>query len=480
MLDCHYATLGRAAFFVAVAGLAGGCTTSGEPPAATIKPVSSYQTAQSLKAGTSVWPGEGWWTQYGDPQLSALIEEGLRDAPDMRAAAARLAIADSGIGTAKSALLPSLNANASVDTERQSYNYLIGSDFVPKGWNDGGLAAISFNWQIDFWGRNRAALAAAKGDAAASAAEADAARLALSTGIAGVYAKLDALYAERNTTSRALNVRHQTVSLIADRTQQSLENDSALERVRAAEASTKAHLDAIDEQIALTRNQLAAMVGAGPDRGLSITAPKVSGKSWSGVPADLPLELVGRRPDIIAARMRVEAGGERVKVAQADFYPNINLAAVIGRQALGLDLFGNPDSTFGSAGPAISLPIFEGGRLEAAKGRAVANHDLAVANYDATLSEALKEVADAVVSKRQLRLRIADTQRAVTAASKAWQVTKDRYEGGLANYLEVLTAQDQLIDAEAAEAALVARSFALDIDMIRALGGGYSATETTK
>ena len=443
-----------------------------------VKPMSDYASARSLApSGSAAWPAESWWQAYGDPQLASLITEGLNGASDMRIAAARVALAYAGVGSSQAALLPTVGASVKADSERQSYNYLISKDFVPKGWKDAGVGTLSLDWEIDFWGKNRAALAAAKGSAAAAEAEGAATRLALSTGIADAYGHLAALYADRDSAVSAISVRKQTLSLMSDRYGKGLENEGALERSRAAEAASEAQLAEIDEGIGLAKNQLAALIGAGPDRGLSIVRPKVKGGRFTGVPSSLPAEFLGRRPDILAARYTAEAASKQIDAAKASYYPNVNLAAMIGKQALGLNMLTDTGSTLGSVGPAISLPIFDGGRLRAGERTAVSQYEIAVATYDKTLTEALRQVADAVVSKRQLTSQLANTRRSAAAAEKAWRVVSDRYNGGLATYLEVLTAEDALITARRATAALQARAFTLDIAMVRALGGGFRSTE---
>ena len=179
----------------------------------------------------------------------------------------------------------------------------------------------------------------------------------------------------------------------------------------------------------------------------------------------------------MAARATAEAGLKDIDAAKAAYYPNVNLAAMIGKQALGLNMLADPGSTLGSVGPAVSLPIFDGGRLRAGERSAVSQYEIAVAGYDRTLTEALRQVADAVVSKRQLASQLANTRRSAAAAEKAWRVVSDRYNGGLATYIEVLTAEDALIQTRYALAALQTRAFALDVALVRALGGGYRNQE---
>lgn len=449
-------------------------------------PLATLTTPAVLKSdttlaghATSVWPSDGWWAGYRDPQLTRLIDEGLNGAADMKAATARLAAANAAARGALGGLLPTIGAEAKVDRERQSYKYLIAEQNVPKGWNDAGIATLAFNWEIDFWGKNRAALAAATSSAEAAAAEAAGARLVLSTGIALAYADLAALHADRDAADDAVKVRGQSLALIRERAANGLENEGALERAKSAEALSKAQLAEIDEAIGLTRNRLAALVGAGPDRGLALTRPRAGGARYLGLPPRIALDLVGRRPDLVAARRRAEAATHSVDVAKAAFYPNVNIAAVIGRQALGIDILAHEGATLGSIGPAVSLPIFSGGRLVAAQAGAEANQAAAVAAYDGALTNALREVADAVVSKRALARRLGETRTAVTAAEAAWRVVSDRYKGGLATYMEVLGAEDALIAARRAAASLGARAFTLDIQLVRALGGGFRQPEKT-
>lgn len=463
-----------------LATLLAGC--AGIVPAETSLP--SPKDAATLATDRSLpgspkgrWPSDGWWTGYGDRQLSGLVEEGLAGASDIAAARARLERARAAAAVSRSALLPSLDGRGKVDQERQSYNYLISEQVVPHGWNDAGMLFVDASWEIDFWGKNRAALAAATSDAAAADAEAAAARLLLSSSIASGYAEFAGLEAEREAVRDAVSVRRRTLSLIEGRLAQALENEGARDRARSAEAASRAELAAVDEQIALSRNRLAALVGAGPDRGLRLARPKVSGERFTALPTRLPIDLLGRRPDVVAARERVEAAASRIDVAKAAFYPNVNLVGSLGWQSLGVDKLTNPGSTFGSIGPAVSLPIFRGGRLVADQSAAEATYAEAVATYDGAVVRALREVADALASKRQLRRRLADTVEAANAAQKAWTVESERYRGSLATYLEVLSAEEALISSRRAVAALRARAFALDIQMIRALGGGWRSPE---
>jgi NodT family efflux transporter outer membrane factor (OMF) lipoprotein len=463
-----WTTLGLAAPLLA------GCATLPKPGAApALRPASSFASTASLAAPQADWPSDRWWESFGDPQLTALIEEGLATATDLRAAQARFEQAAALVQQTRSRLLPTIAANGEAGVTKQSYNYLFPRALAPKGWPDYGLATGRIDWELDFWGRNRAALAAARSDAAAAQAEAAAARLVLSAGIAAAYADLADLFAQADAAQRAIEVRQRTVELIDGRRVQGLENVGAVERARAALAAAQGELAALNETIALTRNRIAVLLGAGPDRGLSIARPTARAAKSFGLPANLPADLIGRRPDVIAARLRAQAAASRIRQARAAFYPNVNLAGLIGLQSLGIGDLVKSGSSFGTAGPALSLPIFDGGRRTGAYRAAEAEYRGAVAEYDGALGQALREVADATASERALAERIGRADEAERAAAAAWTVANNRYRGGLATSLDVLVAEDSLIDARRTLATLRNRRFVLDVALVRALGGGF-------
>lgn len=445
------------------------------PPAQVARSPESYAAARSLAAPTADWPADRWWSAYGDPQLDALIDEALQGSPDLASAEARVRKAQALAGQARAATLPSATANASYSSVKQSYNNGVPPAFVPQGYNDAGRLSLDFAYEVDFFGKNRAALAAATSDAQAAQADAAASRLALSTNVAAAYADLAQLFADRDAAQDALSTREQSARLIADRLANGLENRGADEQARGNAASAKADLASIDESLGLTRNRIAALLGAGPDRGLAIERPRIGSLKAFGLPADLKADLIGRRPDVTAARLRAEASTHRIKEAKAQFYPDINLAAYFGQQSLGLDLFTKGGSSIGSIGPALRLPIFDGGQLRANYRGAAADRDAAVASYNAALTQALKDVADAAVSTRALDARLSESRKAYEASRNAHDIALQRYRGGLSTYLDVLAAEDAMIANQRTVADLQTRAFTLDVALVRALGGGFQA-----
>lgn len=465
--------LAATALTVALAG----CAMIPPEPANLPEPASAQNLGadKTLASAQADWPSDRWWEGFSDSQLISLIEEGLAGATEIRVAEARFAQAATLVHQARSRLLPTAGATGEAGATKQSYNYIVPEAAVPRGWNSYGQTTVNLTWDVDFWGRNRAALAAARSDAEAAEVEAAATRLAVSTGIAVAYADLANLYAERDAAADAVRVRTSTLELMQDREVQGLENMGAVSRARSALATARGDLLALDEVIMLSRHRIAALLGAGPDRGLSIARPTAQVLEAHDLPTNLPAELVGRRPDIIAARLRAEAAMSRIKGARAAFYPNVSLTGLVGLQALGLDDVFTSGSEFGSVGPAVSLPLFDGGRLKAQYRASEATYAAAVAQYDGALVQALREVADAATSKHTLDHRLDQAAQAAEAAEAAWTVANNRYYGGLATYLDVLAAEDALIATRRTVSTLQTRAFALDIALIRALGGGFNS-----
>lgn len=440
------------------------------------KTPSTYQTSQSFASSVCNWPDERWWEGYQDPQLNLLIDDALKDSPDLAAAFARLHRAEAFGQISGASLKPQISANAAATEQKLSYNYLTPRSMTPNGWNDYGKASLDFSWELDFWGKNRAALAAATSQIEASHAELAQAKLILASVIAANYAELAHLFAQQETLSSSIAVRAKTTRLFQERFANGLETKGAISTAQARLAEAEGDLLIINEQIGLQRNRLSALVGAGPDRGLSIKHPVINIQNNLKLPSNLAVDLLGRRPDINAARLQVEAQLSRIDQKKAEFYPNINLSAFIGVQSLGLNMLSDHGSSIGGIGPAISLPLFTAGRLQGELRGAQATYDEVVANYNRTLTQALEEVANAVVSQKALNSQLLKAEEAVSAAQESYRVAHNRYDGGLGNYIDVLYAEDTLLGTKRTLANLQSRILSLDIALKRSLGGGYTHT----
>jgi NodT family efflux transporter outer membrane factor (OMF) lipoprotein len=345
-----------------------------------------------------------------------------------------------------------------------------------------GSAGLSFSFDLDLWGKNRAALAAATSDAEAAGYELAQARLALTTGIASTFADLAQLFRQRDTLEAALRIRAETLNLVNQRVEIGLDPRAELKQAEGRVAEARDDLAANQEAIGLTRNALAALVGAGPDRGLAIQRPAVGAFAAQFIPTNATIDLIGRRPDVAAYRASVEAAASRIKEARAAFYPNISITALLGLSAFGIGDIFSSTSSFGSVSPAVTLPLFHGGALQGQYRGARGRYDEAIALYNRQVITALRETADAVTSRRALDARLIESRRALADFEEANSLARMRYARGLSTYLDVLSAEESVLGARLNVAELETRAFELDVALVRALGGGVARTpnKTTK
>jgi len=193
------------------------------------------------------------------------------------------------------------------------------------------------------------------------------------------------------------------------------------------------------------------------------------------LPSTLPAELIGRRPDIAAARWRIEATSHEIASAKAEFYPNVNLVAFIGLQSLGASNLLSAASRVAGAGPAVTLPIFDAGRLRANLAGRDAEYDIAVEQYNQMVADAMRDVVDQLVSARSVDEQRIELRAAIGTAQEAYDLALLRYREGLGNYVQVLSAEQPLLFQRSLEADLDARALEIDINLVRALGGGFES-----
>src|SRR5262245_10075619 len=252
-----------------------------------VKSFDEYSTQRSFVAPAGEWPRDAWWTSYGDGQLDALIDEAMQDSPTLAAAEARLRRAQAQAQVSRGAQMPQTSVSASASEQKQSYHYLSPPAFTPQGWNDYGRASLDISWELDFWGKNRAAFAAATSESEAALADAAQARLTLSTSIASAYAEFARLHAAIDTAQAAVAVRTKTADLFRRRHENGLETLGGVRQVEARRASAESDLLLLEEQLGLQRNRIAALMGAGPDRGLTIARPTVDLAQSFALPQNL-------------------------------------------------------------------------------------------------------------------------------------------------------------------------------------------------
>jgi NodT family efflux transporter outer membrane factor (OMF) lipoprotein len=453
--------------------LAGCATSGGIHPDGTPTDPSSLKADRSLakvQVSEAAWPKNDWWTGLGDPQLNALIAEALHDNPTLAVADARARAAQAAAGAADASRQPTLNVGASVAEAR------IPTSIPALGNGHLGAAKYvygSFKWDLDLWGGQRAAWEAALGQYRASEVDAQAARIELSTNVARAYVQLSYAYVQQDVATAELKRANEARDLTHQRVAAGIDNLSQLKQSDSEVATAQVQKAQADRAIDAAQSSLSVLLGKGPDRGLDIARPQLLPPGALMVPGNVPADVIGHRADLVAARWRVEAAGKDIKSAKTEFLPNVNIGAMVGLINLGGSNLFQLSNRFYEAAPAISLPIFDGGRRRANLSSKDAQYDLAVAQYNQTLVSAVNEISDDYDALNSLKEQVGAQQRALDAASDAWTLSEQRYKSGIGSYLEALSVRQELLAAEQRMAALHAQQADLNVQLIQALGGGF-------
>ena len=446
----------------------GGCALMdpAAPPAAEIDGARLGLARQEV-----AWPDAQWWRRYGDAQLDQLIDEALASNPSLTSAQARLAQANAAVAGARAPLLPRVDGNYSLTREHLPKNYIYPAPLGGSVASDNRLA-LDFTWELDFWGKNRALLKSAVSQRDAASADAQAARNLLSRAVVRSYLNLQNGFAQRQVLERTLKQRADVLDLTRGRVSAGLDTQVEAKQAESSLAAARVELTQEETTIAQLRNQIAALAAAGPARGQSVRPVTLTAPSGV-VPASVPLELLGHRPDVVAARWRAEAARSQIDAARAQFYPNVNLVAFAGFQALGTNQLLDAGSRTAGIGPAVTLPIFHGGELNANLAGRRADADVAVADYNQTVLDAVQQTADALDALRLIDREKQEQRQAREAIESAYDIAVQRYKAGMGNYLSVLTAQTTVLTQARLDTDLQARAYQLDADLAYALGGGY-------
>ena len=460
----------------AVAALMAGCASV--PPSTTVAPLAATDLAstQTLASQSGTWPASNWWQGFNDPQLNGLMDEALAHSPSLLAAQARLDKAQAFEDQVHATLKPTLTLNGSVVETKQSLNMGFPpafKDFLPGGYLPEGRFTVDANYDIDLWGKSRAAIKGAASQSRAAELDTVVVRQNIATAVVNAYVELNRLYETRDELALLKQGSDIKLDLYQARADHKLDARDVLLSAQDDQAQIAQRIAATDGAIRLQASAIAALVGAGPDRGLTIARPQLAPVDVNTLPDNVPLDLIGRRADIAAARLRVEAQGQNIKYTRADFYPNLKLNAYWGVQALGLQYLGSPDSQIGSIGPAISLPIFNGGRLRANYRGAEADYNDAVATYDDTLTTALQQVADAASATQTTAGELTAAQARRDSAETTYELTKARFGKGLNTKMDVLTAHAKVVAIDSALTDLRAQAYRDRVSFIAALGGGF-------
>ncbi|HEY2401126.1 MAG TPA: efflux transporter outer membrane subunit [Steroidobacteraceae bacterium] len=389
---------------------------------------------------------DAWWVEYQDPQLDRLINAAVGENPTLEQTLARVRLAQATVDAAATALWPYVSYDADVSRERLS-----GKDVIPhpyagtKVWR--GAETLNFSWELDFWGRQSSLLRQARNDATASALDAAAARLAIIGAVVRTYFELERCYELVEVAEREERQRQEILDITMERFKAGL--DTSVELRQAAGAVPEARVARLTIQAELDRDVhlLAALTGHGVDQYEGIQRPKLDADRTLSMPSALPIDLLARRPDILACRLRVESARAGLEAARAEFYPNIDLSAFAGTQAIGLDnLFHGQAAAFG-VGPALHLPVFDAGRLKAKYRANTAAIDIALTAYNQTVLTAVRESSDQLSNIASLDSSLVEQERSLDDAEEAFRLAGRRYKAGVSTYLTVLATETQVLAA---------------------------------
>jgi multidrug efflux system outer membrane protein len=418
-----------------------------------------------------------WWTVFGDATLAGLEQRALRDNPNVRAAAERLVQARAQLGATRASQLPAVGVAAGVSNSRTSAESPMGATFGHQSIKGTEYSVgANFSYEIDLWGRVRRAVESADAQALAARDDRDGVLLMLSSQVATTYWQLRGLDAELAILNNALATRREAQQLIEARFNAGLSNELDVSRTRIERANAEADIQEVQRQRNTLEHALAVLVGASPSQ--PILAPAASAATAlpqpPAIPVGLPASLLGQRPDLAASVATLRAFNAQVGVAEGAFYPSISLTGNFGYASETLGTLAQGSARQFSFGPlALSLPVFEGGRIQANVNLAKARYDEAVANHEARLLTALREVEDAL-SDVQQRQQQGDVQvQAQQAAARAVQVAQARYDRGVSTYLDVTDAQRSALAADRAAAQIRTQRLLAAVAVARALGGGW-------
>jgi NodT family efflux transporter outer membrane factor (OMF) lipoprotein len=414
-----------------------------------------------------------WWHQFGDARLDDLVAKALAGSPNLGAAQARVVRAQAVVDSARGAELPHVDFDAGVKRELLSRNGLFPPPYGGSIFNQSN-ANFGLKWDADLFGRQKADLQAALGGARAAQADADVAAQQIATQVVRTYFALARLESQRAVAQRTYDQRKQMLSLIQQRVGAGLDTVVEQKQGEGALPDTLAQIEALDEQIDLTRHMLAAL-SAQPMQALATLAPTLDALHVSPQPPVLGADLIARRPDVAAALARVEASEQQVKSQRTQFYPDINFAAGFGLDSISLSKFLELPSKTWSFGPALHLPIFEGGQLRAQLKGKGAERDAAIQAYNQQVIDAVREAADAATSAASIGRQLQLQRQALEASTASYDFSQKRYGQGLGNALIVLNAETQMLAERRLEVDLEYRALDVQAQLMKALGGGWTA-----
>ena len=418
-----------------------------------------------------------WWRATGDPQLDRIVADALAGSPTLAQGLARIGQAQAVLATRRAEDGPDVTLDAQAQVARLSGRYTIPPPYAGSV-RFVGTAAANLSWNLDLFGRQQAAIEGARASARAAALDLAAARLALAGSVAETYVDLARAERQAAIARRTIDTRAGALRLTQVRIRNNLASNLDAQAAGTLLAQARGALVRAEGDRALAANALAALAGRGPDYAAAIQPATIDLDRALPMAPVIPADLLARRADVAAAAAQIDAATAGRQVARRAFYPNVNLAALAGLQAIGIGNLVSLDAGTVGAGPAIHLPLFDNGRLKADFAGATAALELAVANYDERVVAAVRQAADAAALVGNLAGQRAEQARVVRGFRETGRLNAIRVSSGLDSRLDLIDNDIRQLDAEQADADLAPAAARQRIALVLALGGGFALEET--
>ncbi len=432
------------------------------------------QHAASLALARDAWPDQEWWKQYHEPQLDALVARALKDNPTMAVAQTRIASAQVAVNVQRAAEGPQVDLAGGVNRQRYSGTGLFPEPIGGNWFNDVSVQARA-SYDFDWWGKHRAQIASAIGQANAARADAAQAAQTIAASVAQSYFRLQSLWAREANTREQIAVQRDVLAGRQLRLKQGLVNVDMVQGAEQDLANLDTQAESYATQAAREQEVLRALVGAHGDDFPNIVRRQVPVEATAALPSRLGMELLARRPDLQAARWRVEAALGRARAAETAFYPDLNLSASAGLDTVSVSKLLQWASRTGLVGAAFSLPIFDSGRLEAGLATVRAQRDELLADYNQAVVNAVRDVSQEAATLQGIAKQRHAQLQASKAASTLESNAQARLKAGLAESAAVLQARLGVLRQRDNGIQLVDAELQTQVALIKALGGGYRA-----
>lgn len=418
------------------------------------------------------WPPAQWWHIYGDDQLDELMARVMLHAPDLAVAETRVNEAQRSVRLVMAQTGVTVTGQAQVARQRLSEHSLIPSQFLGFSWYNQADLGAQLQYDFDWWGKQRAAIESALDQAHAAEAGRSAAALTLQYAVADTYFAWQADTARERLASQVVQTQQRLAGIARLRVAQGVDLPDTTHLANAQVAGAREAAAALDGSAQIRHAVLAALMGIAPGELPPLRVrplPQVKAK----LPANASLDLLARRPDIASDLWLVQAALKQTEMARAQFYPDVSITAMAGLSSIDLGQLLDPGSRVFAVTPALHLPIFSGGRLRANYRVAQARVDQAIAQYNAAVANAARDVATQALEARQLAAQIQQRRAQVLSDTQLLAAAQARKLQGIRDGRETLAAQTRLLQQQDAMLQLKAQAVATDLALIKALGGGY-------